>query len=104
MIRLNHFTIPVRDYLRSKEWYSSNLGLRVEFEFPERKTVALIDDGGITLFLFENTAGSANPECTLTFEVDSVNEKYRALIDHGVTFEKSPQKLFWGSGAIRTAT
>jgi len=99
MIRLNHFTIPVRDYLRSKEWYSSNLGLRVEFEIPERKTVALIDDGGITLFLFENTAGAVNPECTLTFEVDSVDEKYRALIDQGVTFEKSPQKLFWGYGA-----
>ena len=99
MIRLNHFTIPVRDYLRSKEWYSRNLGLRVEFEIPERKTVALIDDGGITLFLSEGTVGAAKPECTLTFEVDSVDEKYRALTERGTKFEKSPQKLFWGYGA-----
>jgi catechol 2,3-dioxygenase-like lactoylglutathione lyase family enzyme len=51
MIKLNHFTIPVADYSRSRDWYQRNLGLNVEFEIPERKTVALQDDNDLMLFL-----------------------------------------------------
>jgi len=41
MIRLHHLTIPVRDHVRSREWYTQNFGFKVEVEVPERKTVAL---------------------------------------------------------------
>ena len=99
MIRLDHLTIPVSDCVRSKEWYTGNLGLKLEFEVPEPKTVALEDDSGLTLFLSETPDGSIDPSCTLTFQVDDVEEKYRELCDRGITFEKSPQKLFWGYGA-----
>lgn len=98
MIRLNHISIPVRDYTVSKDWYAVNLGLRIEFEIPERQTVALNDDNEVTLFLYESSAG-VQPECTLTFEVDDVEAKYSELYDKGIEFEKSPQKLFWGYGA-----
>lgn len=54
MIKLNHFTIPVADYSGSRNWYQRNLGLNVEFEIPERKTVALQDDKDLTLFLVES--------------------------------------------------
>ena len=99
MIRLDHLAIPVRDHARSREWYTKNLGLKVEFEVPERKTVALQDDGGLTLFLFELDASTVVPSCTLTFQVDDVDAKYRELSAAGVEFQNAPQKLFWGYGA-----
>jgi hypothetical protein len=43
MIRLDHLAIPVRDCARSRDWYRNNLGLKVEFEIPQRKVVALQD-------------------------------------------------------------
>jgi catechol 2,3-dioxygenase-like lactoylglutathione lyase family enzyme len=94
MVELNHLTIPVTQHSRSREWYSRNLGLKVEFEVPERKTVALQDDNDFTLFLVEGAEGSFIPSCTLTFQVDDVESTYRALSARNVIFEKSPQKLF----------
>jgi len=99
MIRLNHLTIPVKEYSVSREWYTSNLGLKVEFEVPERKTVALQDDDDLTLFLAGSPQAQVTPCCTLAFQVDDVEVKYRELSAHGVNFEKAPQKLFWGYGA-----
>jgi catechol 2,3-dioxygenase-like lactoylglutathione lyase family enzyme len=99
MIRLDHLAIPVRNHARSREWYTRHFGFRVEFEVPERKTVALQDDGGLTLFLVENPDHQVAPSCTLTFQVDDVESKYRELSGAGVPFEKSPQKLYWGYGA-----
>lgn len=34
MIRLDHITIPVTGLARSSEWYTENLGMKVEFEIP----------------------------------------------------------------------
>ena len=97
MIRLDHLSILVRDAARSREWYTRHFGFRVEFEVPERKTVALQDDAGLTLFLVESA--DVVPSCGLTFQVDDVDAKYRELSRAGVEFEKSPQKVFWGYGA-----
>jgi len=99
MIRLNHLALVVADYGRSRDWYTHNLGLKVEFEIAERNTVALQDDSGFTLFLSEAEQGVAIATCTLTFEVDDVDAKHRELAARGVEFEKAPQKLFWGYGA-----
>ena len=99
MIRLNHLALVVGNYRRSRDWYTANLGLKVELEIPERSTVALQDDGGLTLFLSEPAAGGAVATCTLTFEVDDVEATHRELSARGVAFEKAPQKLFWGYGA-----
>ena len=99
MIRLNHLTISVNAHSVSREWYTSNLGLKVEFEVPERKTVALQDDDDLTLFLVGSPQAQVTPSCTLAFQVDDVEVKYRELLARGVNFEKAPQKLFWGYGA-----
>src|SRR5262245_2493320 len=99
MIRLDHLAIPVRDHIRSRDWYTSHFGFRVEFEVPERKTVALQDDSDLTLFLIETSPESVVPACTLTFQVDDVEATYRELSKRGVTFEKAPQRLYWGYGA-----
>jgi catechol 2,3-dioxygenase-like lactoylglutathione lyase family enzyme len=99
VIRLDHLAIPVSDVGRSREWYTSNLGVKVEFEVPERKTVALQDDGDLTLFLYTPPDSRVSPSRTLTFQVDDVDAKYRELAARHVAFEKSPQKLLWGYGA-----
>jgi predicted enzyme related to lactoylglutathione lyase len=99
MIRLNHIAIPVYDYTRSRNWYTTNLSLRVEFEIPERKTVALQDSADLTLFLYERPDGQVTPSCTLTFQVDDVDATYSELSARGVAFDKPPQKLLWGYGA-----
>ncbi len=65
----------------------------------ERKTVALRDDGDLTVFLYENPGSAITPSCTLTFQVDDVDAKYRELVSRGVPFDKPPQKLMWGYGA-----
>lgn len=41
MMRFDHLRIPVTDLARSRRWYVETLGLKVEFEVPERQTVAL---------------------------------------------------------------
>jgi len=99
MIRLNHLALLVGSYRRSRDWYTANLGLKVEFEIAERNTVALQDDGGLTLFLSEPAAAAVGATCTMAFEVDDVDSKHRELAASGVQFEKAPQKLFWGYGA-----
>jgi catechol 2,3-dioxygenase-like lactoylglutathione lyase family enzyme len=98
VVRLNHLTIPVKQHAVSRDWYVSNLGLRVEFEVAERKTVALQDDAGFTLFLVESDEIHSTL-CKLTFQVDDVETTYRELSSRSVAFEKTPQKLFWGYGA-----
>lgn len=99
MVRLDHLTIPVTDLARSSSWYTAHLGMKIEFEIPERATVALQDDTDLTLFLVENREAAVAPAITLTFQVDDVDAKYRELAARGVVFEKSPRKHFWGYGA-----
>lgn len=98
MAKLDHLSIVVSDCRRSQDWYTKNLGLTVEFEVPGGNTIAVQDDAGLTLFLAQGA--TVNPaSCVLTFQVDDVEAKYRELPANGVSFDKSPQKLFWGYGA-----
>jgi len=99
MIRLDHFSIPVTNWQVSRDWYAQNLGLKVEFEIPDTKTVALVDDSDVTLFLYEGAGDFTRPECALTFQVDNVDDKHAELTAGGIRFENAPQPLFWGYGA-----
>jgi len=99
MAKLDHLGIVVRDVRRSREWYTKNLGLTVEFEIPHLNAVALQDEGGFTIFAGERAGEPITPSCVLTFQVDDVEAKYRELSASGVEFKHSPQKLSWGYGA-----
>src|SRR5712691_6897143 len=98
MIKLDHLTITVRDFRVSRDWYARHLGLKVEFEIAERRTAALQDDAGLTLFVTESADARA-PSCILYFHVDDVEAKHRDLEAAGVPFVHAPQRLFWGYGA-----
>jgi catechol 2,3-dioxygenase-like lactoylglutathione lyase family enzyme len=98
MIKLDHVTIMVRDYRRSRDWYIETLGLREEFEVSGRAS-ALQDDAGFTLFLEQAPPHDPQPGCILYFQVPDVEAKHRQLVAAGVEFSHPPEKRFWGYGA-----
>jgi len=98
MIKLDHLSIAVNDYRVSRDWYLQVLGLKLEFEIPERRTAALQDDAGFTLFVAEGS-GRIEPEgCALYFQVDDVEREYQRLVSAATRFEHPPRKVFWGYG------
>ena len=99
MLKLDHLAIFVTDVVRSREWYTTIIGLKVEFEVPALKTVALQDDSDFTLLIGERPGQPISPSCVLTFQVDNVEEKYKELSGRGVAFRETPKKLAWGYGA-----
>ena len=99
MPKLDHLGIFVREVTRSREWYTKHLGLKVEFEIPHLKAVALQDEGGFTIFIGERPDETIAPSCVLTFQVDDVEAKHKELSAAGVDFKHAPQKLSWGYGA-----
>ena len=99
MLKLDHLRLPVTDLARSRDWYVRTLGLTVEFEVPDRRTVALQDGEGFTIFLQEVAAAVAPSGCALWFQVDDVDAIFAAWTARGVEFGHGPQKAYWGYGA-----
>jgi catechol 2,3-dioxygenase-like lactoylglutathione lyase family enzyme len=98
MVRLDHLSLPVRDWQASRDWYRRHLGFEVEFEIPDRKTAAMRDDADLTVFLYEK-AVAACPGISFTIQVDDVDAKHAQLRAAGVGFVHPPMKVFWGYGA-----
>lgn len=98
MVRLDHLSLPVRDWQKSRDWYHDNLGFEVEFEMPERKTAAMKDNADLTVFLYQGDV-VACPGIAFTLQVDDVEETHRDLAASGVAFVHPPMKVFWGYGA-----
>jgi catechol 2,3-dioxygenase-like lactoylglutathione lyase family enzyme len=98
MMKFDHLSLPVSDLDRSREWYVTALGLKVEFEVPDRRTVALQDGEGFAIFLQEKLGVLPNGTA-LWFQVDDVDATYVAWSARGVVFAHGPQKNFWGYGA-----
>lgn len=59
MVKLDHLTLAVSDYLAARDWYVNQLALVLEFEIPERGVAALQDSDGFTLFLEQAATGIA---------------------------------------------
>lgn len=98
MVRLDHMALPVRDWQASRDWYRDRLGFEVEFEIPERKTAAMKDSAGLTIFLHQADV-PPTPGITFTLQVDDVEAKHRELGAAGIAFVHPPMKVFWGYGA-----
>ena len=99
MIKLNHLSLAVSDYRRSRDWYVATLGLKAEFELPDRRVAAVQDDADFTLILFEAQSAVAPAVSTFAYEVDDVEAWHRRLTDRGVPFVYPPQRNDWGYGA-----
>ena len=97
MMKLDHLSLAVSDLARSRAWYVETLGLKVEFEVPERRSVALQDDEGFAIFLQE-VDGPPGSGTALWFQVDDVDAVHAQWTARGVVFVHAPQKTFWGYG------
>jgi len=99
MLRFDHLRIPVTDLDRSRRWYVDTLGLAVEFEVPDRQTVALQDGHDFTIFL-QKVADSVIPNgCALWFQVLDVDATVAEWQRRGVVFAHEPRKSYWGYSA-----
>jgi catechol 2,3-dioxygenase-like lactoylglutathione lyase family enzyme len=98
MPRLDHLSLPVSDWRKSRDWYKDLLGFEVEFEIPDRKTAAMRDDADLTIFLYQAEVVDC-PGISFTVQVDDVEAKHAALAAAGVPFVHPPMKVFWGYGA-----
>ncbi len=99
MIKFDHLRLPVTDLARSRAWYMATLGLTLEFEVPDRKTVALQDGDGFAIFLQEAPAAVQPNGCALWFQVLDVDQTFTAWSARGVTFAHEPRRAYWGYGA-----
>src|SRR6202022_70437 len=97
MPRLDHLSLPVHDWRKSRDWYKDHLGFEVEFEVPERKTAAMRDDADLTIFLYDGEVAVC-PGISFTVQVDDVEAKHAALVAAGVGFCHPPLEGFLGVG------
>jgi catechol 2,3-dioxygenase-like lactoylglutathione lyase family enzyme len=99
MIKFDHMSLPVSNPEAARDWYVAMLGFRIEFELPERRTYALVDDADFTIFVqpAAGALGEARPAFTL--QVDDVDAKYAELVAQDVAFVSAPAKQYWGYGA-----
>ena len=98
MMKFDHLSIPVSNSIRSREWYVATLGLKVEFEIPDRRSVALQDSDGFTIFLHEASSDVGPNGCALWFQVADVDTTFAEWSARGVAFAHGPQKSYWGYG------
>jgi catechol 2,3-dioxygenase-like lactoylglutathione lyase family enzyme len=102
MIKLDHLTIFVSDYLASREWYTTCFGLHVAFENVASGVGGLEDDAGVELILEQRAEAPRVRDCVLTFQCDSVHDKYQELLARGIAFTHGPMSVTWGFGAELT--
>ena len=99
MPRLDHITLPVRDWRVSRDWWRDKLGFEVEFEMEGAGVAAMRDEADLTVFLGQADEVTIPNGLALTIQVSDVEVRHAALKAAGVAFEHGPQKVFWGYGA-----
>jgi catechol 2,3-dioxygenase-like lactoylglutathione lyase family enzyme len=96
MMKFDHLSIPVTDTNRSRDWYVATLGLKVEFEVPDRRAIALQYSEGFALFLQESSSPVSPNGCAMRFQVPDVDATFAEWFALGVTFAHGPRKSFLG--------
>lgn len=99
MMKLDHLALPVADHAVSRDWYTTTLGLKVEFEMPERRATALQDSEGFAIFLQQVAAPVVPNGAALWFQVEDVDASFAEMTGRGVQFVHGPRKTYWGYGA-----
>jgi len=99
MPSFDHFALPVANYEISRDWYVQVLGLELEFDAAGRRTAAVRDADGLTVFLYESKAPPEPAAFALWLRVQDVERMHRELCERGIAFSHGPQKVEWGYGA-----
>jgi catechol 2,3-dioxygenase-like lactoylglutathione lyase family enzyme len=90
MMKFDHLNLPVGNLECSRDWWVSTLGLKVEFEVADTRTVALNDSEGFAIFLQEKPDAVAN--VALWFQVDDVDATHAAWSARGVASRTGRRK------------
>src|SRR5437763_12817833 len=96
---LVHRDGPCSHLLRARAWYVTDLGLKIEFEVPDRQTVARQDSDNFAIFLQQVSSAIQPNGCALWFQVGDVDATFAEWSARGVNFAHAPQKTYWGYGA-----
>lgn len=96
MARLDHLALNVTDAQQVRDWYTTVLGLKVEFESEAPAAIGLQDEADFTLLLTEQQPVT---QCAMYFQVDDVARAYEDMSARGVEFAHPPQRTHWGYGA-----
>jgi catechol 2,3-dioxygenase-like lactoylglutathione lyase family enzyme len=98
MVRLDHLSLPVRDWQASRDWYRDNLGLEPAFD-EGRKSATLTDKAGRAVVLKQ----AAKPDNVMPpkdmgfpIQVDDLDAVHRAMTRAGIVFVHAPAKTLWG--------
>jgi catechol 2,3-dioxygenase-like lactoylglutathione lyase family enzyme len=102
VLKFDHLRLPVTSLARSRAWYVETLGMKVEFEIPDRQAVAVQDGDGFTIFLEQARAAVAPGGCALWFQVADADATFAEWSARGVAFAHGPRKTYWGYGAELT--
>ena len=98
MPTFDHLTLQVSDWIRSRDWYVRHLGMKVEFEVPERQTAALQDEEGFTIFVEQSDGPIGSRGTALYFRVEDIDATHGVLCADAVLIHHGPQQVFWGHG------
>ena len=86
--RLNQISVPVTDYLASRDFYE-DLGLRLIVDSPEKPYARFEAPGGTTLSLHGESHA-------VYLECDDLDARVTALISAGLAFDSEPVDQDWG--------
>ena len=101
-MRLNHITLIVSDFERSKEFYRA-LGLIQIVDTPPRYARFQLPDGDATLSIEVTGATSATDGVEIFFECDDVDAEVQRLKERGLAFTQDPTDMFylWREARLR---
>jgi catechol 2,3-dioxygenase-like lactoylglutathione lyase family enzyme len=99
MMKFDHLSIPVTNASRSRDWYVATLGLKVEFELPDRRMIALQDSDGFAIFLQEAASPIIPNGCALWFQVTDVDATFAEWSACGVAFTHGPRNPIGVTGS-----
>jgi catechol 2,3-dioxygenase-like lactoylglutathione lyase family enzyme len=91
----DHLALTVGDLIATRDWYSTVLGLEVEFDTG--KVSGLTDEGGFTLILSQDSEPPSR--CSFYLQVPDVQIAYDEMTGRGVAFRYPPRNNDWGYGA-----
>jgi catechol 2,3-dioxygenase-like lactoylglutathione lyase family enzyme len=97
--RLDHITLPVKDWRASRDWWRDQLGFQVEFEIEDAGVAAVCDETDLTLIFEQGLVNPPPRAMCLAVQVADVEDKHAELAARGVAFEHPPQKVTHGYGA-----